>query len=56
MNERAMVNPTYREGYRKGYTDALQEMKKRFEVKDKDYMKGVYYDLQAVDKPQDAIA
>ena len=40
-----MMNPTYREGYRKGYTDALQEMKKRFEVKDEDYMKGVHYDL-----------
>jgi len=51
-----MMNPTYREGYRKGYTDALQEMKKRLEVKDEDYLKGVHYDLQAVDKSQNVTA
>ena len=52
-----MMNPIYREGYQKGYTDCLAEMKKRLEVKDQDYMKGVYYnDLQTVDKPQDVIA
>ena len=56
MNERAMLNPDFREGYQEGYRDALQEVSKRLEMKNQDYMKGVYYDLQAVDKPQDAIA
>ena len=51
-----MLNPDFREGYQKGYTDCLAEMKKRFEVKDRDYMKGVHYDLQTVDKPQDVTA
>ncbi len=51
-----MMNPIYREGYQKGYTDCLAEMKKRLEVKDQDYMKGVHYDLQTVDKPQDVTA
>jgi len=51
-----MMNPIYREGYQKGYTDCLAEMKKRLEVKDQDYLKGVHYDLQAVDKSQNVTA
>jgi hypothetical protein len=45
MNERAMLNPDFREGYQEGYRDALQEVSKRLEMKNQDYMKGVYYDL-----------
>ena len=56
MNERAMLNPDFREGYQEGYRDALQEVSKRLEMKNQDYMKGVYYDLQAVDKSQNVTA
>tara|TARA_Y100000004_G_scaffold178412_1_gene220986 strand:+ start:286 stop:471 length:186 start_codon:yes stop_codon:yes gene_type:complete len=45
MNERAMLNPDFREGYQEGYRDALREVSKRLEMKNQDYMKGVHYDL-----------
>ena len=51
-----MMNPIYREGYQKGYTDCLAEMKKRLEVKDQDYMKGVYYDLSKDSESENVIA
>ena len=56
MNERAMLNPDFREGYQEGYRDALREVSKRLEMKNQDYMKGVYYDLQTVDKSQNVTA
>ena len=55
MSEK-MLNPDFREGYQEGYTDCLAEMKKRLEVKDQDYLKGVHYDLQTINQSQDAIA
>ena len=56
MNERAMVNPTYREGYQEGYRDALREVSKRLEMKNQDYMKGVYYDLSKDSESTNVIA
>ena len=44
MSEK-MLNPDFREGYQEGYRDALREVSKRLEMKNQDYMKGVYYDL-----------
>ena len=55
MSEK-MLNPDFREGYQEGYRDALREVSKRLEMKNQDYMKGGYYDLQTINQSQDAIA
>ena len=45
-----MLDPSFREGYRKGYKDALQEVAKRLETRNVDYLEGLNYDLQTNNK------
>tara|TARA_R100001530_G_C4248669_1_gene137240 strand:+ start:367 stop:543 length:177 start_codon:yes stop_codon:yes gene_type:complete len=57
--EEIMLNTTFREGYQKGYSDAVKEVVERLKAKDDIYKKdleGVNYDLQTDYQPTNVTA